>query len=86
RSYQIRARHTFIFVALTLQLSFYCISANYVAEEALTVSNAIYFSKWYLHHFPSLKVPILLMMQNAQRGITIKAGGLVAINIETFVN
>ncbi|KAF2886787.1 hypothetical protein ILUMI_19388, partial [Ignelater luminosus] len=53
---------------------------------ALAVSNAIYFSKWYSYHFSSLKVPILLMMQNAQRGITIKAGGLVAINTETFVN
>ncbi|KAF2902723.1 hypothetical protein ILUMI_03463, partial [Ignelater luminosus] len=52
---------------------------------ALAVSNAIYCSKWYLYHFP-LKVPILLMMQDAQRGITIKAGGLVAINTETFVN
>ncbi|KAF2886700.1 hypothetical protein ILUMI_19473 [Ignelater luminosus] len=85
-SYEIRARHSFIFVAVTLQLSFYCISANYVADEALAVSNAVYCSKWYFHYFPSLKVPLLLMMQNAQRGITIRAGGLVAINTETFVN
>ncbi|KAF2886786.1 hypothetical protein ILUMI_19387, partial [Ignelater luminosus] len=84
-SYQIRARHTFMFVGLTLQLSFYCISANYVADEALAVSNAVYCSKWFFHNFPSLKVPLLLTMQTAQRGITIKAGELVAINTETFV-
>ncbi|KAF2886632.1 hypothetical protein ILUMI_19543, partial [Ignelater luminosus] len=53
---------------------------------ALTVACAIYFSKWYSHHFPSLKVPLLLIMQNAQHEITIRAGGLVAINTETFVN
>ncbi|KAF2894628.1 hypothetical protein ILUMI_11544, partial [Ignelater luminosus] len=86
RSIQIKLRYTVFFVTLALQLSFYCIPANYIADEALAVARAIYFSKWYSHHFPCLKVPLLLMMQNAQRGITIKAGGLVAINTETFVN
>ncbi|KAF2894629.1 hypothetical protein ILUMI_11545 [Ignelater luminosus] len=86
RSIHTIIRHTFIFVALALQLSFYCIPANYIADEALAVANAIYFSKWYSHHFPSLKVPLLRIMQNAQHGITIRAGGLVAINTETFVN
>ncbi|KAF2886630.1 hypothetical protein ILUMI_19541, partial [Ignelater luminosus] len=86
RSIQIKLRYTVFFVTLALQLSFYCIPANYIAEEGLAVARALYSSKWYSHHFPSLKVPLLLMTQNAQRGITIKAGGLVAINTETFVN
>ncbi|KAF2897277.1 hypothetical protein ILUMI_08898 [Ignelater luminosus] len=86
RSYQIKIRHTFLFVTLALQLGFYCIPANYVTDEALAVSCAIYSSKWYTHHFPSLKVPLLLMMQNAQQGITIRAGRLVVVNTETFVN
>ncbi|KAF2887162.1 hypothetical protein ILUMI_19011, partial [Ignelater luminosus] len=83
---QMQVRHTFIFVGLAFQLSFYCISANYLADEALTVSNAVFFSKWYFHHFRSLKVPLLLMMRSAQNGIIIKAGGLVPINTATFVN
>ncbi|KAF2893133.1 hypothetical protein ILUMI_13039, partial [Ignelater luminosus] len=86
RTYQTKIRHIFIFVTLAFQLGFYCIPANYVTDEALSVSYAIYSSKWYSHHFPSLNVPLLLMMQNAQHGITIRAGGLVAINTETFVN
>ncbi|KAF2888453.1 hypothetical protein ILUMI_17720, partial [Ignelater luminosus] len=86
RSIQITIRHAVLFVTLALQLSFYCIPANHIADEALAVSCAIYSSKWYFHHFPSLKVPLLLIMQNAQHGITIRAGGLVAINTETFVN
>ncbi|KAF2891733.1 hypothetical protein ILUMI_14440, partial [Ignelater luminosus] len=86
RSIQITIRHTAYFVTLALQLSFYCIPANYVADEALAVARSIYSSKWYSHHFPSLRVPILLIMQNAQHGITIRAGGLVPINTDTFVN
>ncbi|KAF2902784.1 hypothetical protein ILUMI_03400, partial [Ignelater luminosus] len=85
-NFQIQVRHGFTFVGLSLQLAFYCISANYVADEALAVSNAIYFSKWYFHYFRSLKVPVLLMMQSAQNGIIIKAGGLVHINTATFMN
>ncbi|KAF2887667.1 hypothetical protein ILUMI_18507, partial [Ignelater luminosus] len=86
RSIQITIRHAVFFVALALQLSFYCIPANYIADEALAVARAIYFSIWYSHHFPSLRVPLLLIMQNAQHGITITAGGLVPINTDTFVN
>ncbi|KAF2886631.1 hypothetical protein ILUMI_19542, partial [Ignelater luminosus] len=86
RSIQIKIRYTVLFVTLALQLSFYCIPANYIADEALAVSDAIYFSNWYSHYFPTMKVPLLLMIQNAQNGITINAGGLVTINAQTVLN
>ncbi|KAF2887528.1 hypothetical protein ILUMI_18645 [Ignelater luminosus] len=85
QSYRNKMRHIFIFFALAFQLGSYCIPADYVTDEALSVSYAIYSSKWYANHFPSLKVPLLLMMQNAQQEITIRAGGLVVINTQTFV-
>ncbi|KAF2896701.1 hypothetical protein ILUMI_09473, partial [Ignelater luminosus] len=84
--YQNSMRHGIIFFALTLQLSFYCIPAHYVADKALEVSTAVYCSNWYSHCVPSLKVPLTLMIQNAQTGITIKAGGLVTFNAQTVVN
>ncbi|KAF2900078.1 hypothetical protein ILUMI_06108, partial [Ignelater luminosus] len=45
-----------------------------------------FFCHWYSHHYPSLKVPLLLIMQRSQNEITIKGGGLVTINAETVVN
>ncbi|KAF2891058.1 hypothetical protein ILUMI_15115, partial [Ignelater luminosus] len=52
---------------------------------ALAVSDAVYSSKWYFHKFSRLKTTLLLMIQNSQNGITIKAGGLVTINADTIV-
>ncbi|KAF2895055.1 hypothetical protein ILUMI_11121, partial [Ignelater luminosus] len=86
RSYQIQLRHASIFSIVTLQLAFLCIPANYITSEAVAVSDAVYFSNWYSHHFPSLKVPLLLIMQRSQNEIIIKGGGLVTINAETVVN
>ncbi|KAF2890013.1 hypothetical protein ILUMI_16160 [Ignelater luminosus] len=54
--------------------------------QAMAVSDAVYFSNWYSHYFPSLKVPLLLILQNSQNAIVLKAGGLVAINAGTIVN
>ncbi|KAF2887666.1 hypothetical protein ILUMI_18506, partial [Ignelater luminosus] len=53
---------------------------------ALAVSDAMYFSNWHSHHFPLMKVPLLLMIQNLQNGITINADGLVTINTQTVLN
>ncbi|KAF2899590.1 hypothetical protein ILUMI_06586 [Ignelater luminosus] len=52
---------------------------------AMAVADAVYFSNWYSQH-PSLRVPLLLIIQNSQKEITIKGGGLVTINAETVVN
>ncbi|KAF2886304.1 hypothetical protein ILUMI_19869, partial [Ignelater luminosus] len=84
-SYQNQLRHASLFAVVVIQLSFFCIPANYIADKALAVSDAIYFSKWYYNNFPSLKVPLLLMIQSSQNGIIIKAGGLITINAETVV-
>ncbi|KAF2885979.1 hypothetical protein ILUMI_20196, partial [Ignelater luminosus] len=86
QSYQNQIRHVILFVCVTLQLAFFCIPANYITSEAMAVSDALYFSNWYSHHFPSLKVPLLLIIQNSQNEITLKAGGLVMINAGTIVN
>ncbi|KAF2892284.1 hypothetical protein ILUMI_13890 [Ignelater luminosus] len=86
RAYQTQARHVILFTAFILQLAFFCIPANYITNEAMAVSDAVYFSKWYSQHIPSLKVPLLLIIQNSQNEITIKAGGLVTINAGTIVN
>ncbi|KAF2886178.1 hypothetical protein ILUMI_19995, partial [Ignelater luminosus] len=86
RYYQAQARHVIIFTFVTLQLAFFCIPANYITNEAVAVSDAVYFSKWYSQHIPDLKVPLLLMIQNSQNEITIKAGDLVTINAGTIVN
>ncbi|KAF2890981.1 hypothetical protein ILUMI_15192, partial [Ignelater luminosus] len=83
---RVKVRHAAVFSLLTLQLSFYCISANYIADKVLAVSDAVYFSNWYSRCFPSLKVPLTIMIQNAQNEITIKAGGIITINAETVVN
>ncbi|KAF2885912.1 hypothetical protein ILUMI_20261, partial [Ignelater luminosus] len=51
---------------------------------ALAVSDAVYSSKWYSNNFSRLQAALLLMIQNSQNGITIKAGGLIVINAETI--
>ncbi|KAF2895045.1 hypothetical protein ILUMI_11128 [Ignelater luminosus] len=84
-SYQNQVRHVIIFIFVTLQLAFFCIPANYITNEAMAVSDAVYFSDWYSQHIPSLKVPLLLIIQNSQEEITIKGGGLVTINAGTIV-
>ncbi|KAF2887124.1 hypothetical protein ILUMI_19049 [Ignelater luminosus] len=86
RYYQVQARHVTTFTFFTLQLGFFCIPANYITNEAMAVSDAVYFSKWYSQHIPHLKVPLLLMIQNSQNQITIKGGNLVTINADTIVN
>ncbi|KAF2892596.1 hypothetical protein ILUMI_13572, partial [Ignelater luminosus] len=86
QSYQTQVRHVILFIFLTLQLAFFCIPANYITNEAMAVSDAAYFSNWYSQHMPSLKVPLLLIIQNSQNEITITAGGLVIINAGTVVN
>ncbi|KAF2903621.1 hypothetical protein ILUMI_02565, partial [Ignelater luminosus] len=82
--YQTKVRHALCFFITTLQLCFYCIPANYIADQASEVANAVYFSNWYSHCFPSLKV-LMLVMQNAQNGITIEACGLITYNVQTVV-
>ncbi|KAF2890291.1 hypothetical protein ILUMI_15882, partial [Ignelater luminosus] len=86
RYYQAQARHVIIFTFVTLQLAFFCIPANHITNEAMAVSDAAYFSNWYSQHIPHLKVALLLMIQNSQNEITIKAGDLVIINAGTIVN
>ncbi|KAF2886644.1 hypothetical protein ILUMI_19528, partial [Ignelater luminosus] len=86
RSYQNQMRHVIIFSFVTLQLAFFCIPANYITNEAMAVSDAVYFSNWYFQHVPALKVPLLLIIQSSQNEITIKAGDLVIINAGTIVN
>ncbi|KAF2886846.1 hypothetical protein ILUMI_19327, partial [Ignelater luminosus] len=86
RYYQAQARHVITFTFFTLQLAFFCIPANYITHEAVAVSDAVYFSNWHSQHIRHLKVPLLLMIQNSQNEITIKAGGLVTINAGTIVN
>ncbi|KAF2889416.1 hypothetical protein ILUMI_16756, partial [Ignelater luminosus] len=54
--------------------------------DAMAVSDAVYFSNWYSHHFPSLQVPLLLIMQRSQKEIIIKGGDLVTINAGTILN
>ncbi|KAF2887362.1 hypothetical protein ILUMI_18811, partial [Ignelater luminosus] len=86
RHYQTQARHAFLFTFVTLQLAFFCIPANHITNEAMALSEAVYFSNWYSQNIPHLKVPLLLMIQNSQNEITIKAGDLVTINAGTVVN
>ncbi|KAF2888558.1 hypothetical protein ILUMI_17615, partial [Ignelater luminosus] len=52
---------------------------------AFKVSNAVYFSKWYLNNFPSLKAPLLLMHQNSQTKVVLKVGNIVTFNADTVV-
>ncbi|KAF2887313.1 hypothetical protein ILUMI_18860, partial [Ignelater luminosus] len=52
---------------------------------ALAISDAVYFSNWYSQNFPSLKAPLLLMIQNSQAGVIIRAGDLITINAETVM-
>ncbi|KAF2885978.1 hypothetical protein ILUMI_20195, partial [Ignelater luminosus] len=85
-SYQNKVRHVILFICVTLELAFVCIPANYITSEAMAVSDAVYYSNWYSHHCPSLKVPLLLIMQRSQNEITLKGGGLVTINAGTVVN
>ncbi|KAF2885911.1 hypothetical protein ILUMI_20262 [Ignelater luminosus] len=84
-NYQAQVRHAASFLLVSCRLCFYCTAANFIGNEALAVSNAVYSSKWYVHEFSGLRATLLLMIQNSQNGITIKAGGLVIINAETIV-
>ncbi|KAF2892965.1 hypothetical protein ILUMI_13207, partial [Ignelater luminosus] len=84
-SFQAQVRHAVTFILFTCRLCYYCIATNYITNEALSVSDAAYCSKWYFHEFFRLKARLLLMIQNSQNGITIKAGGLIIINAETIV-
>ncbi|KAF2886751.1 hypothetical protein ILUMI_19422, partial [Ignelater luminosus] len=85
-SSQALVRHTASFVIVSIRLCFYGYAANYIENEALAVADGIYSSKWYTHKFPGLKATLLLMIQNSQNVITIKAGGIFIINAETIVN
>ncbi|KAF2895908.1 hypothetical protein ILUMI_10267 [Ignelater luminosus] len=85
RSFQNQLRHAMPFIFITLQLVFFCSAASYITDEAMAVSDALYFSNWYSQLFPSLKVPLLLILQNCQKEVTIKAGGLVTFNAETTI-
>ncbi|KAF2904724.1 hypothetical protein ILUMI_01451 [Ignelater luminosus] len=85
-SMQLNARYIIMGGMVTMQLIFYCIPANYISDEALTISSAVYFSDWHSHYFPSATKPILLMIQNSQREISIKAGGLITMDARTVVN
>ncbi|KAF2888900.1 hypothetical protein ILUMI_17273, partial [Ignelater luminosus] len=84
-SFRAQVRHTISFVVFSCRLCFYCIPANYITNKALTVSDAVYSSKWYYHEFSRLKATVLLMIQNSQNGITIKACDLITINAATAV-
>ncbi|KAF2892038.1 hypothetical protein ILUMI_14135, partial [Ignelater luminosus] len=53
---------------------------------AVAVSDAVYFSNWYSQHISHLKIPLLLIIQNSQKEITLKAEDLVIINAGTVVN
>ncbi|KAF2887660.1 hypothetical protein ILUMI_18513, partial [Ignelater luminosus] len=53
---------------------------------AKAISDAIYSSNWYRQHFPSLIQPVLIMIQNSQREITITGGGMIIINARTVLN
>ncbi|KAF2893716.1 hypothetical protein ILUMI_12457, partial [Ignelater luminosus] len=86
RSYQNQMRHVLIFTFVTFQLAFFCIPANYITNEAMAVSDAVYFSNWYSQQISSLKAPLLLIIQNSQNEIIIKGGNLVTINAGTIVN
>ncbi|KAF2886533.1 hypothetical protein ILUMI_19640, partial [Ignelater luminosus] len=85
QSYKFQLMNANKFCFLIIQLAFYCFPASYIADEALAVSNAVYFSKWHLNNFPSLKAPLLLMIQNSQNEIIIKAGGIITFNAEAVV-
>ncbi|KAF2893602.1 hypothetical protein ILUMI_12573, partial [Ignelater luminosus] len=85
-AFETQARHVMVFAVITFQLAFFCIPANHITNEAMAVSDAVYFSNWYSQHNPSLKVPLLLIIQNSQTEITLKGGGLVTINAGTIVN
>ncbi|KAF2892601.1 hypothetical protein ILUMI_13577, partial [Ignelater luminosus] len=56
-----------------------------ITNEPMAVADAVYFSSWYSHHLPSLKVPLLLIMQRSQKEITITGEGLVTLNAGTIV-
>ncbi|KAF2902336.1 hypothetical protein ILUMI_03853 [Ignelater luminosus] len=86
RSYTMQIRHGAMFACLIISLSFYCIPSNFIATEALAVSDAAYFCNWHIHLFPSMKTPALLMIQNGQNEVTIKAGGLFPMNADTVLN
>ncbi|KAF2886540.1 hypothetical protein ILUMI_19633 [Ignelater luminosus] len=60
--------------------------ANVKNQQALAVADAVYFSNWYSQYFPSLKIPVCFMIQNAQREVTIKASGLVIMDATTVLN
>ncbi|KAF2894829.1 hypothetical protein ILUMI_11352 [Ignelater luminosus] len=85
-NFQQQIKHAVTFIGVLMQLSFYCIPANYIAREALAVADAIYFSDWYSQYYPFLRYPVCVMIQNAQQEITIKASGLINMNAATVLN
>ncbi|KAF2890318.1 hypothetical protein ILUMI_15855, partial [Ignelater luminosus] len=83
---QVIIRHSMVSGILIAQLIFYCVPANYLTNEAMAISDAIYSSNWYSYYFSTLTKPILLMIQNSQREITITAGGIIIMNPQTVLN
>ncbi|KAF2904784.1 hypothetical protein ILUMI_01395, partial [Ignelater luminosus] len=78
-------RHFLETIVQILQLSFFCIAADYTVNEALMVSDAIYNSKWYSKYSHNNRALLLLVMQRSQKCDPFTAGGLFMIDSKTLI-
>nr|CAH7760979.1 unnamed protein product [Callosobruchus chinensis] len=73
-------------VAMTLIEFFgaFCIPAQLCINQAEEIKNSAYSSKWYEH--PKYKRHISMIIARDSLGITINAGGIVKVDLETALN
>nr|AKC58556.1 odorant receptor 21 [Anomala corpulenta] len=74
----------YIFSVFTQNL-IYCVAGQVISDQTLSVADAAYASKWWIKAQPQLRRMILLMILRSQRPEEMTAGGVFALNLETFV-
>nr|CAI5826696.1 unnamed protein product [Callosobruchus analis] len=62
----------------------FCIPAQLCINQAEEIKNSAYSSKWYEH--PQYKRHISMIIARDSLGITINAGGIVKVDLETALN
>ncbi|KAK9737133.1 7tm Odorant receptor [Popillia japonica] len=72
-------------ISVLIQILIFCVAGQVITDQSLSVADAAYASKWWVKFQPKLRKTILLIILRSQRPVEMTAGGVFALNFETFV-
>ncbi|KAF5281874.1 hypothetical protein FQR65_LT14518 [Abscondita terminalis] len=78
--------HGFLLVSVFMQLFCYCFAGAKITEQSSKVSVAIFHAPWWMDSPLHLKQNVINVMQKAQEGVTITAGGMFDMDLGLFTN